>query len=186
MQFNDYRQIENRVFFIGSFLSNWYVAPFVSEIEFRAPIAPGNEGIPSCSGAFEFNCVEQLMMAAKATIFGDLRTFLRIMDVVHPADQKRLGREVAGYDDAIWSASRKEIVKRGIRDKFEQNENMKQAMLGFPADTEFVETNRWDNIWGIGLSIDDPNIADKSKWNGQNLLGVILTEIHQEFLDEIK
>ena len=31
-----------------------------------------------------------------------------------------------------------------------------------------------DKIWGIGLSMTDPNRLDKSKWNGTNLLGYAL------------
>ena len=36
-----------------------------------------------------------------------------------------------------------------------------------------------DRIWGIGLSMTDPNRLEQSKWNGQNLLGYALMMVRQ-------
>ena len=36
-----------------------------------------------------------------------------------------------------------------------------------------------DRIWGIGRSMTDPERLDRSKWNGQNLLGYALMMVRQ-------
>lgn len=40
-----------------------------------------------------------------------------------------------------------------------------------------------DKIWGIGLSMDDPDRFDPSKWKGQNLLGYALMMVRDKLLD---
>lgn len=36
-----------------------------------------------------------------------------------------------------------------------------------------------DRIWGIGLSMIDPNRLERSKWHGQNLLGYALMMVRE-------
>lgn len=36
-----------------------------------------------------------------------------------------------------------------------------------------------DRIWGIGLSMTDPNRLERGKWNGQNLLGYALMMVRE-------
>lgn len=168
MKFDNYKVIDNRVFFTSSFLSNWYPATFESTIAFGKDI----------SAKLNFNCVEQAMMAAKAALFEDYESFARIMRAESPKEQKELGRGVKNYVDADWAAIRLDVVRNALYNKFSSNLEMYQAMLGFPAGTEFVEAAAYDNVWGIGLGITDPNLADESKWTGQNLLGKAITQVH--------
>ena len=37
-----------------------------------------------------------------------------------------------------------------------------------------------DQIWGIGLSMRDPNRLDQSKWKGKNLLGYALMMVREQ------
>lgn len=43
-----------------------------------------------------------------------------------------------------------------------------------------VEGAKNDQIWGVGLSTQDPRIRNRSNWAGLNLLGYILTDILQK------
>ena len=36
-----------------------------------------------------------------------------------------------------------------------------------------------DRIWGIGLSMKNPDRFDRTKWNGQNLLGYTLMMVRE-------
>jgi hypothetical protein len=43
-----------------------------------------------------------------------------------------------------------------------------------------VEANPRDWIWGVGLSVTDPQVHEPSQWHGANLLGRILTLIRDD------
>lgn len=123
-----------------------------------------------------FNCMEQLMMFAKAKLFGDDDTAAKILAATHPRDQKALGRRVAGYVDEVWAERRVRIVVQGCYAKFSQNTALSQALLG-TGDTTLVEASPYDPIWGVGLGEHDPRILDPKQWRGQNLLGIALMEV---------
>lgn len=48
-----------------------------------------------------------------------------------------------------------------------------------------MEVNPKDTVWGIALSMDDPDRLDSKKWKGENLLGSILTNVRKELKIEI-
>jgi len=124
-----------------------------------------------------FNCGEQYMMYSKAMYFNDIVTAEKILKCKQPFDQKRLGREVKNYNDKAWNKVRYEIVKRGLREKFTQDDNLRKYILSHKG-YQMVEVNPKDNIWGVGYSKFDA-LDNIDNW-GQNLLGKILTELSQE------
>lgn len=89
---------------------------------------------------------------------------------------KKLGREVKNYDDAIWSEKRFNVVSVANREKFTQNEDLYKVLMA-TTGTTLVEASPYDKIWGIGLGEGDPNIKDRNKWKGLNLLGQVLTNL---------
>ncbi|OAQ81364.1 hypothetical protein VFPBJ_03948 [Purpureocillium lilacinum] len=59
------------------------------------------------------------MMYHKALLFGDRRVAAQVLaQGLHPRKVKALGRKVAGFDEATWTARRGEIVRRGNVLKF--------------------------------------------------------------------
>lgn len=140
-------------------LSNWHVAPF----EYRG---------------HRFNCVEQFMMFSKAKLFGDNEAAAKILAAQDQKTQKALGREVRGFDEAVWAAKRVNIVSVGCREKFRQNPQLLQALLA-TGDTILAEASPYDRIWGIGLGADDPRAADPKEWRGTNLLGQVLMDVRR-------
>ena len=40
-----------------------------------------------------------------------------------------------------------------------------------------VECNKYDNFWGIGLTLNDKLADDEKSWKGKNNLGSILTKV---------
>jgi ribA/ribD-fused uncharacterized protein len=126
-----------------------------------------------------FNCAEQFMMYQKAALFGDESTMEKILHELVPKEQKSLGRKVGGYIEDIWVSQREEIVYAGNHAKFTQNQNLYKFLMQ-TSGTTLVEASPTDTIWGIGMSAEDPLALDERNWNGQNLLGKILTKLRED------
>ncbi|MBR8043188.1 NADAR family protein [Burkholderia cenocepacia] len=129
-----------------------------------------------------FTCVEQFMMYAKAKLFEDHATAAAILAATDPRKQKQLGREVKGFNDAVWVEKREAIVTVGCREKFQQNPSLRDTLLA-TGDTVLVEASPYDRIWGVGFAWNDPLILDPKNWRGTNLLGKTLTTVRQLLKD---
>ncbi len=134
-------------------------------------------------GGITFNCGEQYMMYAKALLFGDRVAAARILESESPKEQKAIGREVAGFDAAVWELFREGIVFTGNYSRFSQNADDRELLFS-TRGTTLVEASPVDRIWGIGLSADDPRALDRSQWQGLNLLGEALTRVRESLLWE--
>ncbi|MEU8384271.1 NADAR family protein [Streptosporangium sp. NPDC048865] len=122
-----------------------------------------------------FRSAEHYMMAHKAWLFGDGETADRILAAGHPGEAKRLGREVRGFDGAVWDEHRYEIVVRGNIAKFGEHPELREFLLGTRSRV-LVEASPVDRIWGIGLTADDERAASPATWRGLNLLGFALMD----------
>ena len=136
------------------FLSNWYLSNFVVD-------------------GINFSSMEQYMMYMKATLFNDTNIASQIMETSDVGKIKALGRSVSNYNDIIWNGMRQPIIFKGLMEKFKQNENLKTELLK-TGDAILAECAVQDQIWGIGLSMKDPNKNDMTRWRGTNLLGFSL------------
>lgn len=143
--------------FLAGFMSQWHPCTFAID-------------------GVTYNCSEQYMMVVKAGLFGDEDIAGQILAAKHPRDQKRLGREIRGYDDATWAKHRRDAVLKGNIAKFTQSEKLKKRLLE-TGDAILVEANPHDAIWGVALAEDDPRVLDPKQWQGLNLLGDILMEV---------
>ncbi|MFG3253733.1 NADAR family protein [Streptomyces sp. NPDC048172] len=122
-----------------------------------------------------FASAEHYMMAHKAWLFGNDDIAERVLAAPHPAQAKKLGREVRGFDEATWDAHRYEIVVAASRAKFGQNSGIRDFLLT-TGERVLVEASPLDRVWGIGLAADDENAARPDRWRGLNLLGFALME----------
>ena len=138
----------------NGYLSNWYPSRFTVDGK-------------------EFSSMEQYMMYQKAVLFQDTKIAEQIMVTDDVSEIKQLGRLVSGYNDHIWSGVRQIIVYEGLKAKFSQNEELKEKLLATKGAI-LAECAVKDRIWGIGLSMTDPDRNDVGKWNGHNLLGYTL------------
>lgn len=143
----------------NGYLSNWYQSRFVVD-------------------DVQFSSMEQYMMYQKAVCFGDSNIAAQILETDDVSVIKVLGRSVAGYDDNLWSGIRQIVVYQGLYEKFSQNEELK-AWLFQTGDAILAECAVKDKIWGIGLSMKDPDRLERAKWKGQNLLGYALMMVRE-------
>lgn len=123
-----------------------------------------------------FTCTEQYYMAAKAACFGDMDTLAKIMATDKPFEQKKLGRQVKGFDPAIWDRLSRDVMFRANFAKYTQHENLCKELFA-TGDTTLVEASPWDKLWGIGLEASDPRAQKRETWLGKNWLGETLTEL---------
>ena len=87
----------------------------------------------------KFSHVEQYMHACKAFLFQDISVLDQILFSTDPKVTKQLGRQVANFDDAVWSATAMDIVTRGCCLKFGQNEDLREQLAADGGGRQFVE-----------------------------------------------
>lgn len=127
-----------------------------------------------------YSSVEQFMMYHKVMMFGQRELAKQIMDSNNPAEIKKLGRtKFPEFNAEVWDKTCYAIVKRGVRAKFAQNDELLEELLSTGNKT-LAEASASDLKWGVGIAIDDPARYMASKWPGQNLLGKILMEVRDE------
>ncbi len=137
--------------------SNWHFATFVMD-------------------GITFNCSEQAMMYGKAKLFNDQESMKKILAEPDPREQKKLGRNVKGFNKEIWEANCKQIVYDACKAKFTQDPKLLSELLkGY--GTTYVEASPSDDIWGIKLAAEDPRSDDRATWQGKNWLGEVLTNL---------
>ena len=143
----------------NGYLSNWYPSKFtVNDVDFSS--------------------MEQYMMYKKAVCFGDKDMADKILATDDVAEIKAFGRLVANYNESYWNGVRQIVVFEGLTAKFSQNEGLK-AKLKATDNSILAECAVKDRIWGIGLSMNNPDMLQIDKWKGQNLLGYALMMVRE-------
>ena len=142
---------------INGIFSNWYLSNFAES-------------------GLVFTSAEQYMMYHKALTFHDDRMAEAILNTEDVAKIKQYGRQVANYDDTVWSAVRYNVVRQAVYLKFTQNKQL-YYLLKTTGDDILCECAVHDRVWGIGLSMTDPKRFDPKKWRGMNLLGKALMDV---------
>ena len=105
----------------------------------------------------DFSSMEQYMMYKKAVCFGD----------------KDMANKILATNGV-----RQIVVFEGLTAKFSQNEDLK-AKLKATDNSILAECAVKDRIWGIGLSMNNPDRLQIDKWKGQNLLGYALMMVRE-------
>ena len=143
----------------NGYLSNWYPSVFTVD-------------------GIRFSSMEQYMMYQKAAVFKDFEIAEMILASDDVSEIKALGRKVHGYDDTIWNGCRQIIIYRGLLEKFRQDDDLRYLLVN-TGDAMLAECAVKDRIWGIGLSMNDPDRNTIDGWKGQNLLGFALMEVRR-------
>lgn len=144
----------------NAYLSNWYYSDFrVDNIKFTS--------------------MEQYMMYSKAVLFKDIDIANEILKTNDFKTIKSLGRQVRNFDDNIWDLNKESIIYKGLYAKFTQNEDLKEKLLS-TNNKLLAECAVNDKVWGIGLSMKDPDRLKPFKWKGKGLLGKLLMQVRED------
>ncbi|KAA8998122.1 NADAR family protein [Affinibrenneria salicis] len=144
----------------ASCFSQWYGAPF--EVD-----------------SLRYPSAEHFMMAEKARLFADDDTCALVLKAPNPGAAKALGRQVRGFDDALWCEHRFAIVVRANMAKFSQHPELADYLVN-TGSRILVEASPVDRVWGIGLAQDDERVANPLLWRGHNLLGFALMQVREQ------
>lgn len=125
---------------------------------------------------FTYLCAEQGMMHSKALLFNDSTVASAILRTKSPREMKALGRKVRNFDGETWDIEREKIVEEQNIAKFNQNEQLKIALLA-TGERNIVEASPYDRIWGIGLDESAAVHLKECEWPGLNLLGKALMRV---------
>ncbi len=137
-----------------SCLSQWWPSPFTVD-------------------GVAYPTAEHWMMAAKARLFEDAEGERRVLAAGHPAEAKKAGRLVRGFDAEVWERERFGVVVEGSVHKFASDPALRAFLLG-TGDRVLVEASPVDRVWGIGLAPSDTAATDPERWQGENVLGFAL------------
>ena len=91
-------------------------------------------------------------MHEKALFAGDLLKAREIMGEDRPWELRRLGREVRWLNEGDWRRRAPNVVYKGNRAKFLQNEGARRELFESRGKV-LVEASRGDRFWGIGLGM---------------------------------
>ena len=155
------RITQKHIFFWKESYSQWYIQNFTDPVS-----------------GITFNCAEQFMMWYKAMLFNDIAMANKILKEKEPREQKKMGREVKGYNQKIWDENKFNIVCNATMLKFTQNPRL-LSMLLETGNKILVEASPLDEIWGIKMAENDEGVDDPVNWKGENLLGYALVNVRE-------
>lgn len=162
------RVTDEYVFFWQEYFSNWAYA----QGGLKLKIGKEEHTVPTS---------EHLFMIFKAQYFKDDETVQKMLEAKTPKDVKALGRQVKGFDPEKWDAISSRYMTKAVTMRYEQDKKFAKMLTDKKYEGKtFVEASPYDKIWGIGMNEDDPDVEDKSKWQGQNKLGKCLTALRDK------
>ncbi len=148
---------DKHIFFWDGIYSNWHPA----EIEYKG---------------HKFENTEQAFMWEKAMYFKDTETANKILKTPNPSENKKLGRQVKGFDSDVWSNVCFNIMFDVNLAKYTQIEKFRKELIN-TGEKILVEASPYDKIWGIGLGEYEAFRTPEEKWPGMNLLGKVLIKV---------
>lgn len=123
-----------------------------------------------------FRTTEHFIMYKKAMLFQDHGVAEQILRARTPMGAKKLGRQVKNFDKKTWYSWASVIMGKGKVAQAEQNPIVLQYYVE-RAGKFFIEVSPYDEIWGIKLAEDHPDVLEPNKWKGLNLCGYTNTQV---------
>ena len=122
-----------------------------------------------------FHSSEQYIQWKKACFFGDTAAQERLLNSEDALECKNIARDIRDFNRANWNSSAEEQCSEGIKQKFLQNPHLRHLLTA--TGEKYIVESSYDDIWGTGLPLSDPNCLDRSKWKSTGILGRTLMNI---------
>ncbi len=117
-----------------------------------------------------------------ARMFKDDITLNKIMSATFPGEMNALGARTKDFIKDIWFKSAPEISNMCHNAKFSQNPVLAKCLLD-TGDNILLEASPYDDMWGIGASLFDPNLMNKKSQWGDNIQGKSLMKTRSSIHD---
>lgn len=131
-----------------------------------------------------YSCVLQYYGVQKARFFEQSPTIVQqLMDTKRCVEMKAIIQAIDVCTPRLgeWVEESLKVMRQGFLAKFQQNPTSRRHILG-TGDDQIVYATGFDEYWGIGMGMYDPNVDNSDRWCGQNRLG----RIHEEIRDELR
>ena len=119
----------------------------------------------------------------KLNTFGDNIAKERILRCETAMDSKEISMDITNFNKREWSRVAEELCYPGIREKFFQNPGLMAALLN--NRTKKLVEYSYNDLWGTGIPMSNPNALDETRWKSPGLLGKILMSVRAEKQDII-
>lgn len=132
-----------------------------------------------------FQSVEQFLAFRRAKLSDQQFYIQKALRAKEPVVAKSILHALKDDHVPEWDRQVQAVAEEGIRAKFKQNPKLR-AFLVSTQQRQLGEASK-NPRWGVGMTLDDPDILDTSKWSSTgNLLGSTLMKIRDEIRDEIE
>lgn len=118
----------------------------------------------------------QYMAYRKALLCGWESQGLKVLDLHNPAEIDQILQSGTPAELKRWAGQQQVIAYHGLVAKFVQNEGLAEELLETGSKT-IVACLPQDVLWGIGMDVNEPEVAHSEKWLGRNLLGYTLMQV---------
>ena len=117
---------------------------------------------------------EKAIMLCKAAAMGDAATYAAICTETSPKECKRLGRNVANWNEDRYHAVVCGMVVCILYQKFAASPHLTKTLLR-TGNEVLAEATAGDQRWAIGISIKMPKIYQvPARWKGANISWIFL------------
>ena len=96
-----------------------------------------------------------------------------------PVLQKRRAKRLKNFNISSWPEKAEDLLRLALSAKFSQDIDLRDLLLP-TGESTIGEANSHDTLFGIGLSLQNPNAMDTKRWRGDNLQGKILMAVREE------
>lgn len=103
-----------------------------------------------------------------------------ILEENDPKMIRTFGRQIRNYDGKKWSTHRYEVMLRGLRLQFTQNNDLKKQLVN-TGNSMIYFASIIDGVWSIGYERDEAHVINRKKY-GENLLGKALMQLRSELI----
>lgn len=123
-------------------------------------------------------------LAFQRAIVTDNETLVeRALQCSDPMDAKAMLNSLRKNHLQEWEVVREKTALEGPRAKFTQNKQLHSYLISL-GNLRLGEATQ-NGVWGVGLTLDDPNILDIGKWHASgNLLGNLLMKVRKELISK--